>query len=198
MARLFQQQAVAEARHDAIEIGGEARLGEDHLELRHGDQRLPDGVAVPAQAVRHFEQDAVDFASLLFGEAHQLVIQVDGFERLDEERVAAGAGAVDDAVELAALPGDDRHHEALVADRDELLLQDAFLPVGAQETLERILNGLLLPLDIAAQAVERDAGVVGDGAVGQDLAVEILQQRAEVADRRGRARPGAGIARRPQ
>ena len=83
-------------------------FGEDQLELRHGDQRLPDGVAVAAQAVGHFEQDAVDLAHLLFGEADQLVVEVDGFERLDEQRVAAGAGAVDHAVELAALSGDDR------------------------------------------------------------------------------------------
>ena len=70
--------------------------------------------------------------------------------------------AVDHAVELAPLSGDDRDDEALVADGDELLLEDAFLAVGAQEALERFLNGLLLPLDVAAQAVERDAGVVGD------------------------------------
>ena len=83
---------------------------------------------------------------------------------------------------LAALPGDHRHHEALVADGDELLLQDALFAVGAQEALERFLDRLLLPLDIAAQAGQRHAGVVGHGAVGQDLAVEIAQQRAEFAD----------------
>ena len=73
-------------------------------------------------------------------------------------------------------------HEALVADGDELFLEHALLAVGAQKALERFLDGLLLPLDVAAQAIERDAGIVGDGAVGQDLAVEGLQQGAEVAD----------------
>ncbi len=88
-----------------------------------------DGVAVAAQAVGHLAQDAMHFAHLLFGEPHQFVVQVDGFERLDEQRVAAGAGAVDHAIELAALPGDHRHHEALVADGDELFLQHAFFAV---------------------------------------------------------------------
>ncbi len=124
----------------------------------------------------------MDFAHLLFGEAHQFVVEVDGFERFDEQRVAAGTGAVDHAIQLAALPGDHRHHEALVADGDELLLQHAFFAVRAQEALERILNGLLLPLDVAAQAGQRHAGVIGDAAIGQDLAVQILQQAAEIAD----------------
>ncbi len=75
-----------------------------------------------AQAVGHFEQDAADFTRLFLGEAHQFVIEVDGFERLDEERVAARTGSVDDAVQLAALPGDQRHHESLIADGDELFL----------------------------------------------------------------------------
>ena len=81
------------------------------------------------------------FARFLFGEPHQLVVQVDGFQRLDEQGVAAGAGAVDHAVQFAALPGDHRHHEALVADGDELLLQDALFAMGAQKALERFLNG---------------------------------------------------------
>ena len=127
----------------------------------------------------------MDLARLLFGEADELIVEVDGFERLDEERMAAGAGPVNDAIELAALSGDDRDHEALVADGDELFLEHAFLAVRAQEALERVLNRLLLPLDVAAQAVERDAGVVGDRAVGEDLAVELLEQRAEIADGRG-------------
>ena len=89
---------------------------------------------------------------------------------------------MDDAIQLAALAGDHRHHEALVADGDELLLQHAFFAVRAQKALQRFLDGLLLPLDIAAQAGQRHAGVVGHAAVGQDLAVQVVQQRAEIAD----------------
>ena len=55
MARVFEQQAVAEARDDAIELAGEAALREDQLEFRHRDQRLPNGVAVAAQAVGHLD-----------------------------------------------------------------------------------------------------------------------------------------------
>ena len=182
MARIAQQQAVAEAGNGAVEFGGEAGLAEDQLELRHGDQRLADGIAVAAQAAGDFDQDAKNFAHLFFGEAHQLVIQVDGLDGLDEQGGAAGAGAVDDAIELAALAGDDGHDEALVADGDEFLLQNALIAVGTEKALERLLNGALLALDIAAQAVERHAGMIGHTAVGQYLAFEIFEERAEIAD----------------
>ncbi len=135
-----------------------------------------------AQARGHLHQDAVDFAHLLFGEAHQFVVEVDGFQRLDEQGMAAGTGAVNDAIQLAALPGDYRDHEALVANGDELLLEHAFLAMRAEEAFERILNGFLLPLDVAAQASQRHAGVVGNGAIGQDFAVQVLQQAAKIAD----------------
>ena len=64
----------------------------------------------------------MDFARLFVVELGQLVVEVDGLERLDEQRVAARAGPVDHAIELAPLPGDHRDHETLVADGDELFL----------------------------------------------------------------------------
>ena len=39
---------------------------------------------------------------IFFGEPHQVVVEVDGFERLDEQRVAAGTRAVDHAVDPCA------------------------------------------------------------------------------------------------
>ena len=45
--------------------------------------------------------------------------------------------------------GDDK---AIVADGDEIFLQRAVFMMGAQEALERVLNGLALTLDFAAQA----------------------------------------------
>ena len=185
MARVLQVEALAEARNRAIEIVGETRLAEDQFQLGHGDQSLPDGIAVGAQAVGHLQQDAVDLAHLLFGEAHQFVVEVDGFQRLHKQRVPAGTRGMNHAIDLAALSGNHRNHEALVADGDELLLQHAFLAVGAQEALQRFVNRFLLPLDIAAQAAQRDAGMVGHAAVGQDLAVQFAQQGAKLADGRG-------------
>ena len=52
----------------------------------------------------------------------------------------------------------------------------------AQEPFERILNGFLLPLDVAAQAGQRHAGVIGYAPVGQNLARQVAQQAPEIAD----------------
>src|ERR1035437_737807 len=99
----------------------------------------------------------------------------------------AGAGGMNHAIDLAALSGDHRDDEALVADGDALLLQHAFLAVSAQEALERLVDGLLLALDVAAQAAERDARMVGHAAIWQDLAIQFAKQGAELADGGGAA-----------
>src|SRR5260370_14217892 len=99
--------------------------------------------------------------------------------------MATRAGAVNDAGDSLALAGDDRYDEALVADSDVALLQHAFFLVRAQESLERIVDRFLLLLDLATQPGQRHAGVIGDCAIGQDLAGEILKHRSELADRQG-------------
>jgi len=93
VAGVFEQEAVAEPGDGAIELGGKARLGEDQLQLRHGDQGLANGAGVGAQAVGHFEQNAVNLARLFLGQPHQLVVEVDGFERLDEQGVPLALAA---------------------------------------------------------------------------------------------------------
>jgi len=49
---------------------------------------VADGIAVGAQAVGDFRAGCGGFADFLFGELRELVVEVDGFERLDEERAA--------------------------------------------------------------------------------------------------------------
>ena len=89
---------------------------------------------------------------------------------------------MDDAIELAPLPRDHGHHEALVANCDEFLLQDAFFAVRAQKALQGFLNGLLLALDISPQPRQRHAGIVGHAAIRQDLPFEVPQESPEIAD----------------
>src|SRR5580692_5405419 len=92
---------------------------------------------------------------------------------------------MDDTVDFAALASHDGDHEALIADSDELLLQDAFFLVGFQKALERPLDRLALALDISAQARQGYAGMVGNGAIGQDSAFEIFEQGTEIANELG-------------
>ena len=48
-----------------------------------------------------------------------------------------------------------------------------------QEPLQRILNQFLLPLDVAAEAAQGGAGVVGHRAVRQDFPRQVAHHRAE-------------------
>ena len=199
MAGVAERQAArirrAEARDHAAEIGGEVGLGEQHLEFAESMPGAADRGRVLPQPFRHLAQNPMHLARLFLGEAHQLVVQLDGFQRLEEQRVAGAAGAVDHALDAALLAGNQRHHEAVITNSDVVFLEHAVLPVYAQEALERFLDGLLLALQIAAQPAERDAGMIGNRAVGKDLAGQVRQQAAKFAES-GRARREAREASR--
>ncbi len=129
---------------------------------------------------------------LFFLETHEFVVEVDGFERLEEQRLTGGARAVNHAGQFAALPGDHRHHVTLVANGDVLFLQHAFVAIGAEEAFERFLNALLLLLDLAAETMEMRAGAVENGSVRLNLALDFLEQRPEIADAAARVSPSSG------
>src|SRR5205823_2926715 len=93
----------------AVEFDCEAAFCEQNLELAHGDQSLPDRLGVTAEPLGDFPQDAMGLAHLFFGKAYEVVVQVYGFQRFDEQRVPARAGAVDDSIDSLALPGDHWH-----------------------------------------------------------------------------------------
>ena len=164
---------------------------------RHDRGGGADGFAVDAQARRQFAQNAEHLARFFFLQAHQFVVQIDGFERLEKQRLAGGTRAVDHAGQLAALAGNHRHHKALVADGDVFFLQNAFVAVGAQKALERFLNAFLLFLDLAAQAMQMRAGAIEHRSIGLDFAFDFFQQRAEIADALRALRQAAEIVRPP-
>ena len=152
----------------------ESRFGEDQIERAMIGGGRANGIAVVAQAVGEFAQDAKDLARFFFLQTHQFVVEVDGFERLQEQRLTGGARAVDHAGQLAALARDHRHHEAVVAERDVLFLQYALVAVGAEKALERFLDGLFLLLDFAADAMQMRAGAVEHRAIGAGFCLRLL------------------------
>jgi hypothetical protein len=56
-----------------------------------------------ADAAGHLQQDAMNLGELLVEQADEFVVLLDGFERLDVNGLAAGAGAVDYALHAAFL-----------------------------------------------------------------------------------------------
>ena len=87
-----------------------------------------------------------------FQQAHQFVVLFDRLQRLNEDRLPAGARSVDYALHAAFLLdlyGDD---ETFAADGDELVLHRAAFGEAAQISAQRFLNRAALPFDLAANA----------------------------------------------
>src|SRR5579875_1803329 len=82
----------------------------------------------------------------------------------------------------AALLHLDGDHKALAANGDQFFLQRAALRKPPQISLQRLLDGSLLLLDVAAQSGELERSAVIQRSVRQDLIAEVAQQRREVSD----------------
>ncbi len=130
-------------------------------------------------------QNAVNFAQLLFAHAHQLIVEIDCFERLDEQRVAASAGAVDHSFHATFAARDHGNHESIVADGHKVFLKSSVLLVRAQKTLERFLDQMALLLGVATQPRQSDAGMIGHCAVGENLSTQLRDQFAQIGNRGG-------------
>ena len=72
--------------------------------------------------VGQLEENAADLFELLLLERDDLVVDVDGLERLDEQAGAARRTAVYDARDRRAMFGAHHQHVAAVAVRDDLFL----------------------------------------------------------------------------
>ncbi len=127
-------------------------------------------------------QDAVDLALLVFEEADKFVVLLDGFQGLDEDGLAAGAGSVDDALDAALLLGFDGDDEAVAADGDQLVLQGVAFGEAAEIAAQRVLDGAALLFDLAADGGQGGRGVVVEGSVGRKLVGEVAQERGEILD----------------
>ena len=75
----------------------EPRARLDDVELGRDVDRPLELVGPRAEGVGQREQDAADLLGLLLLERDDLVVDLDGLERLDEQARAAGRAAVDDA-----------------------------------------------------------------------------------------------------
>ncbi len=166
----------------ALILLSEAGLGELQLEFAEDFDGGEDGLGLLAEAGRHFEEDAMDFALLVFEEANEFVVLLDGFEGLDENGLTGGAGSVDDALNTALLLGFDGDDETVATDGDQLVLKRIALREAAEIAAKRVLDAAALLFNFAPDAAESRRGVVVEGAVGRELVGEVAQERREVFD----------------
>ena len=133
MPRLVERQCpAAEYRCDALVVIRKARLGELQLEFGEHIGCGGDGGRLLAYAPRHLEKNAVYLFVLVVDQPDEFIILLDGFHRLEVNRLSAGAGAVYYALHFAFLLHLHRNDEALAADGDELILRRAALGETSQ------------------------------------------------------------------
>ena len=163
------------------------RLDRVELAERRG-HRLDRGGA-RADAGGELLQDAHDLAPLGVLQLDDVVVELDRRQRLDEQARARARAAVDDAGELAPLLGLQQQHVAVVARRDDAVLQQP-LALGAPEV------ALHHARELGAQPQQRAPQL---GEPGRGVVAELARRQERPADRdRDRAscpRPGRRAAR---
>src|ERR1019366_4279711 len=170
----------------AVIVLGEAGFGELEFEFGEDVGGGQDRVGVFSDVARHLQQDAMNLGEFFIQQAHQFVVLLDGFERLDKNGLSAGTGAVHDALHAALLLDFHRNHKTLAADGDQFVLHGPAFGEFPQVAAQRFLNLTLLLLDLTANAAQFGGSAVVESAVGQDLVAERAQEGGEVLDAGGK------------
>src|SRR3977135_4635216 len=77
-------------RHcNAVVIFGEASFGELELEFGEDVGSGQNRIRVLSDLARHLEEDAMDLGLFFIQQAHEFVVLLDGFERLNEDGLSA-------------------------------------------------------------------------------------------------------------
>ena len=138
-------------------------------------------------------ENAGDLGDFFFGELNEAIIQIDGFERLDENSLSRGAGSVDDARNGAAIAGANRNHEAIVAERDVVLAGG--LAAGAKDAFERLLDFVARLSDAGANATQLWRSIVADFTIGENSAADGGEEVAKIGEGSPLFPRGADISR---
>ena len=188
MARLLEVRAALAAQLGAVRrhVLGELCLGKGEVDRAEDAAVLLKDCALLADLRREVAQDALDL--LLLGERQLLdvVVELDDGHRLDEERRARGRLVVDDAREARAvllLDGDD---VALVANRDDGVLEELLILGIVEDARDALLDVRLGGVELAADAPQLDARVLAHGAV---LVDGVVEQAFELTEDLDAARP---------
>ncbi len=164
----------------------EARPRLENVELGRHFNRVRQIGGSHAKRVRQREQDAADFLRFLLLERDDVVVDLDGAERLEVEAGAARRRAVHDARNRRPVLGLHDDHIAAIALGDDLILQVLRRVLAAQVRLKRAAQTRALLAESIANDSELGARVVDDIAGVIDLLPHLLGFAFE--RRRGAAR----------
>ena len=127
MAGGFEAQKIGrDGWSDAVVVAGKAGAGLEAIDERKNARAFDESLSIAAHLAGERHKDAVNLGLLFFDEADQLVVLLDGFKRLDVDRLTRRAGAVDHAADAALELAADGNDKAVAANGDEVFLRGAF------------------------------------------------------------------------
>ena len=143
--------------------------------------------------------DPVLLRRLFLREAHQVVVEVHGLHRLDEERRAGRRRGVDDPLHRARRVGPYGDHVPPVPLRDEVVANHRLGAGLVQVRFEQPAKPLADARRGGANAPQVGAGGVGDPAVGIHVAHDVVRVAAKIGERAPElAEPGVRARREAQ
>ena len=143
--------AVVHFRRGAVQVVAEPALGQDEVDAGQHDQIGVDLLSKTGDHQGQAPQDGRYLLLLLLGQGGEVVVQFHHGQRLHEQGGAGAAGIMDHAGDLAPVFLLHRHHEDVVADGDDGVLQVAgrggVLDEAVQAGAHLLRLGGLFPAD---------------------------------------------------
>src|ERR1051326_6995856 len=159
---------------------GEDGAGLQRVELAAGVRGREDVAFVVDDGLRDEAGEARALLALLDQEVGEVVVQLDGRHRLDEERRAGAGALVQDAGDGVAMIGADGDAVAVAAQDDERLLNGVGAPV--HDIGEDALDRRVLLLYALANGFQLGGRFFAQLAVAREVLVELREHRVEVGD----------------
>ena len=169
-----------ELRLHAVDETGEARPCLYDVERLGGGQRVPQLEGAPAEGGRQARQNPMDLLAFLLLQGHDVVVDLDGAERLEEQTGSAAGAAVHDAGDGGAMLRPNHQDEPSGSFGHHPFLQVLGRVPPAQVRLERAAQPVALSTQPIPQRAQPGAGVVDHLALGIDgraNGVDLLLER---------------------
>ena len=177
----LEMQLGAQLRRDACDQARERGARLNLVDLRGGREGMAQVEGALAQRVGQLEEDPLHLGRLAVAEGDDVVVDLDGAERLEKQARPAARAAVDDARDRVAVLGLDHQHLPAGAFRHDALLQIARRALAPQVGVERGPQPVRLPAQLLADRSQGLRGVVHHAARVVDLRADLRDLAGERA-----------------
>ena len=157
---------IGKPRTYAFELGGKTSPSLQTIELGQNRRALCDGMGLHPNLPRHGQKNAPGLGLLFFDQPHQLIVLLDGLERLQVNRLPAGGGAMHHPGNTPLMLRLHRDHKTLPADSDQVLLRAASFRETPQSTAQAFFDHSLLAFHLPADSPQIGGRIIAQRAVG--------------------------------